>query len=449
MTDDNPQPATGVASPGTPVKHRPWARWLVLFFGLGAVSGACAWWWLGASRPPNVNLDGADPEIAAAVKAARVAVFWSPRSPAAWGKLGKVLAAHRFLPAARTCFIEAHRLQPEEARWPYFEGLTLAFSDNDRAIDLFQEALRLRGAAPSIRFRLAETLAAQGRLDEAEEQYRQLVDDTSLSARAELGLGRLAFQRGDLNVARGRADRVGSDPGTQKAAHSLLAEIAQRSNDQDAATREWAVVSKLPDDMDWPDALLDEMTREKVGKDVRLARALELSRQNRVQDAAAAFQDLVKAYPDWDQGWLNYGRLLMEHGAFQQAELALREVLRMDPDSISGHYQLGVVLFQRDEWREAAEHFRAAVRRKPDHALAYYNLGHCLKRLNDRAGAMEAFRAAVRARPDMARAHTNLGELLAEQGNKSAAADEIRLSLELNPEDETAKKLRDQLAQPK
>jgi tetratricopeptide (TPR) repeat protein len=445
MTDDKPPPAPILETPGTRVRHRSWRLWLVLLVIPGVAAGACAWWWLGAPQPPTVDLAGADPEIAAAVNAARVAVLWSPRSPAAWGKFGKVLAAHRFLPAARASFIEAHRLQPEDARWPYFEGLTLAFSDNDRAIVLFQEALQLRGAAPSVRFRLAETLAGQGRPEEAEQHYRQLVEDPSLSARAELGLARLALQRGDLQVARSRADRATTDPGTQKAAHSLLAEIAQRSDDQDAAAREWAAVSKLPEDMDWPDPLLNEMMREKVGKDVRLAQALELTRQNRVQEAATAFQDLVKAHPDWDQGWLNYGRLLMEHSAFPEAEQAFRQVLRLEPDSVSGHYQLGVVLFQRDQWREAAEHFREAVRLKPDHALAYYNLGHCLKRLNDRAGAMEAFRAAVRSRPDMARAHTNLGELLAEQGNKSAAAEEIRLSLELNPQDEVAKKLREQL----
>jgi tetratricopeptide (TPR) repeat protein len=441
------QPPPAVQSSGNP-KSRRLRPVLVLAALLLAGGGAGCWYaWQSRNRvePPTAKLEGVDPEVAAAVSAARAEVLRSPLSAAAWGKYGEVLAAHSYLPEARVCFAAAQRLQPDDARWPYAHGLMLVLSDTDAATVQFERAAKLRGADPVMHLRLADTLATRGRAEEADKQYRTLLDEPALASRAQLGMGRLAYERGDLEAARGLADRAASDPETRKRAHSLLAEIAQRRDDPEDAARERAAVNKLPDDPEPADPVVAEISREKVGKHVRMARALKLGRQDRPEDADAEFQDLVRAYPDWDEAWLSYGKFLAEHRVFGPAEQAFRQALRLAPDSVTAHFQLGATLFQLDKPREAAEHFRVAVRIKPDYALAHYNLGHCLKRLNDRDGAMAAFREALRFRPDMARARTNLGELLAEQGNKAAAAEELRLALDLNPDDETAKKLRDKL----
>jgi tetratricopeptide (TPR) repeat protein len=425
---------------------------LLFLVPLLAVAGAGGWYlWRPRTtvEPPAVDLADTDPAVSAAVNAATEDVRRSPRSAAAWGKLGKILAAHRFLDPARRCFIQAERLQPNEARWPYFHGLTLAFSDNDGAIAQYQRAIQLGNNEPAIRLRLAETLLGQGRLEEAEEQYRSLLKKTQFVPYSQLGLGRVAYQRGDLQAARTYLDQSVTDPATRKGSHSLLAAIELRANDATAAARERTLAADLPDDPEWSDPLLDEINREKVGKDARLNYAVTLVREQRSDEALALFRELTSTYPDWDQGWLSYGRFLLETRTYPAAEQALRKVVALSPDSVGGHFYLGVALFQRGEYQEAAIHFRDAARLKPDYAMAHYNLGHTLKRQSDRAGAMTAFREAVRCNPGMAAAHTNLGELQAEQGNKKAAIEELRTALELNPDDATAKKLLEQLAQGK
>src|SRR4051794_13977165 len=74
---------------------------------LGALAmGAVALWWFGRSPPPEppaVDTTGREPEIVAAVEAARDAARKQPGSGAAWGKLGLVLLAHDFEPEARVC----------------------------------------------------------------------------------------------------------------------------------------------------------------------------------------------------------------------------------------------------------------------------------------------------------------------------------------------------------
>ena len=437
---NNDQPVNNAGAPPSDRRRRRFRLVLALII-VASAAGGWHLWHTHTTAVPSVNLDGADPEVSAAITKARDGVLRDPQAPAAWGQLGRVLAAHRYLEEARATFAEAERLQPDEVRWPYFQGLMLAFKDDDAAVAHFQRAVGRRGDTAAVRFRLAETLTALGRSDEADEQYRLLHSTPVLAARAKLGQARLAYQRGDLGGARERLRTAADQPTTQKATHALLAEIAQHAGDSAAAARERAKATELPDDPDWADPFLDEIQREKVGREARLEYALGLGRESRKEEAAAALRELVKAYPDWDQAWLNYGRFLMENRALQPALEAIRVALRASPESVKGHFYAGLTQFQLGDAGAAATHFKEAVRLKPDHALASFNLGHCLLRLNDRPGALAAFREAVRSQPGMARAHTSMGELLAEQGDKADAVKELRLSLQLNPDDEAAKKL--------
>jgi Flp pilus assembly protein TadD len=421
---------------------------LLVLTVLGLLAAGTGWYvWQSKDRlePRAVDLADADPDVAAAVGAAREEVRQAPRSAARWGNLGMVLAANGYYDEADPCFGQAERLEPREARWPYYRGMTLLFRDHEAAIAGFKRAVRLRGDEPAMRLRLAETLLAQDRREEAEEQYRRLLLLEPLNPRAHLGLARLAYLRGDLSAAREALAPCGSDPLTQKASHTLLAEIEQRAGDPAAATRERARAAELPEDQDWADPLVAEIDRLKAGKQARLSYAVQLLRQGRADEAGTLLRELVAAYPDWDQAWLDYGRFLLEGHAYAEADEALRRAVRLAPGSVEGHFYLGVVLVQRGDYAVAGTHFREATRLKPDYARAYYNLGQCLKHQDDRRGAIAAFREAVRCQPNLAAAHTNLGELLARQGDRSEAMEHLRLGLELSPEDANARKLLEQL----
>src|SRR5262245_23756992 len=114
--------------------------WLVLAVGAILITGVAAWLVLrpAGPAPPAVDLVGADPAIAAAVEVAQADVRAKPRSAAAWGRLGQVLRAHNFGDAANVCFARAEQLDPTEPRWPYLQGATLALTDRDAAIVLFE-----------------------------------------------------------------------------------------------------------------------------------------------------------------------------------------------------------------------------------------------------------------------------------------------------------------------
>ncbi len=144
--------------------------------------------WFGHSpppQPPTIDLSGLDPAVAAAIALERDAVLQSPRSIDAWGRLGMVLLANQFRPEAADCFAQAERLADRDGRWPYLRALALQRSDPEAAVAELRRALDLGGdeVGPA-RPRLAELLLEQGRLEEADREFRLALASNPDDARA-------------------------------------------------------------------------------------------------------------------------------------------------------------------------------------------------------------------------------------------------------------------------
>src|SRR5262249_24515009 len=161
----------------------------------------------------------------------RAAVEKSPRSVEAWGVLGKTLLVHDFHIPASFCLAQAERLDPANARWPYLQGVALAAADPPdpiTAIQHFQRAVDLGGDTPdALRLHLAEALLGQDRLDEAERQFKRVLELNPANARAHLGLARLAIVRGNAADSESHVKLAMADPHSKKASRLLWVEVQQ------------------------------------------------------------------------------------------------------------------------------------------------------------------------------------------------------------------------------
>jgi tetratricopeptide (TPR) repeat protein len=400
-----------------------------------------------APNPPAVVLAGRDPEVVAVVERATATVRESPRSAAAWGRLGMVLQAHDYLADARACFVEAQRLDPRDARWPYYLGMNLSsLGEPDAALPELRRAAELCGEDLAIaRLRLAELLLQQGHTDEAAEQFRQVLRQDPGHPRAHLGLARVARARGDFPESLAHLAHSRSSPFARKGSAELLAEVHQRLGDRAAADRELHEAAGLTEDRAWPDPFRQEIERLKRGRQEYIARLKPLLARGREVEALALLQERVREDPDSEWAWQWLGQQLLQAKQFAAAERALREAARLRPDSAETLFNLGVALYRQDNTREAADCFRRAAALKPDHALAHFNLGQCLRKQGNRADAIEAFRAAVRWKPTFGDAHTKLGDLLLQDGHHAEALIHVQDALRLNPEDAQARKLLEQM----
>jgi protein O-GlcNAc transferase len=396
----------------------PWIVGLALVVGLG---GGAGYWYFGrpeVPRPPEVDLTGADPEIAEAVTAAREAVLSEPDSGAAWGRLGMVLRAHEYGREANACFAVAERLDPDNPRWPYLRAVMLLLTDPEVGLEPLRRAVAKAGETTTEpRLRLAEVLLERRRLAEAEEHFRHLLDRHPGHPRALLGMGRLAYARGDLKESAEYLQRARQSPFVRKAASQLLAKVYYRLGDQEAL-RGLGDVATLPDDPSWPVPFIEEVVQLQVGKQADLERAGALLDLGVGAEAVAVLERTAARHPEDADVWVALGRARIRVGRFAEGERALRTAVRLDPDSVDGWFLLGAALNGQGHKEGLAECFRKVIALKPDHALAHYNLGQCLKEQGDRAGAREAFRAALRARPGYREAEEQLRALEAGEEDK-------------------------------
>ena len=268
---------------------------------------------------------------------------------------------------------------------------------------------------------------------------------TGTTPALDLGLARVESQTNDPKAALTHLERAAADPHARKAALLLRAEIHQRLGDADAAERDLHAADALPDDAPWPDPLVQEAAEQATGQLVRVTRANELLREDRVPQAVALLHEILLDYPDSAQAWFLLGKGLIRENALTAAEAALRRATRLAPGDAEYQYDLGTVLFQLRRPAAAAECFRQATQLKPDFARAYYNLGHCLKQQGDREGARQAFGEAIRCQPRLAEAHANLGELLADDGRTDEALTQLRQAVQWGPNDAHARRLLEEL----
>ena len=397
-------------------------------------------------EPPSLDLTGADPAVTTAIEAARAAVRQSPRSAAAWGQLGMILSAHTFPTEANACFVRAEQLDPREPRWPYYQGTELCLNDPQAAMAKLQRAVELLGGSfDGARLRWGELLLRQGRLDEAEDQFRRVLDQNPENARAHLNLARLARERNDLQASLDHLNRSMADVHTRKASHLLAAEVHRRLGEETAAGQDRQRAAKLPKDPDWPDRLVEEVMRLRTGRQVRLAAAAGLISQGRSREASVLLRRMVQDYPDSDWAWLLLGRALLGEKDLAGAEGPLRTAVKLAPNSMEAHFYLGVVLLLAEKPRDAAACFRRATEIKPDFPEAHHNLAHCLLRQGDQAGAIAAFRIALSCKPNYPEAHLDLGELLSQQGQIAEALEHLRVAAQLNPANPRTQKLLEQV----
>jgi tetratricopeptide (TPR) repeat protein len=441
MTSASTPPSAGHVS------RRKFVRLTVLIMlAMGAVGLAYALLVGGAhsrtKRPPNVELAGLDAEAAAAIRAARADVEARPRSGEAWGRLGMVLLANDLQPESLTCFEEAERLDPADARWPYHQGSTLvALGRPDAALAPLRQSAERDRSETAARLVLAETLLALDRPDEAEPLLRELLAAHPESARVHLGLGQIAARRGQLRASLNDLQEAADSPYCRRAARAALADVYERLGETDAAATERQHLPELPPDPPWPDAWRDEVEALRRGLSARLQRAEQILACGKVHEALELMAEVAHDHPESDEPHQAMASALLTLDRLEAAEAHTRLAIRLRPESVDNHLLLGEVRKRRHDEPGAEKCYRRALELKPDHAAAHYGLGQCRQRQHDPAGAAAEFRLALRYRPEMTEAHVALAEVLLEQGQPAEARGHLEDALRLAPGHEKARLL--------
>ncbi len=137
--------------------------------------------------------------------------------------------------------------------------------------------------------------------------------------------------------------------------------------------------------------------------------------------AETEFRQAIRLNPNYAEARHNLANVLAAAGSFNAARYQFEQALRIHPDRADTRYDFAAMLARAARPEDAARELTTLLEHDPQHARARDLLGNVLLAEGRTAEAIAQFREAVRIAPQFARAHLDLGAALAASGEISAA----------------------------
>jgi Flp pilus assembly protein TadD/peroxiredoxin len=186
-----------------------------------------------------------------------------------------------------------------------------------------------------------------------------------------------------------------------------------------------------------------------------------------LEQAAAAFKQVIAAKPDDPEAYYNLGTLSLRTGNLPDARQYLEQSVKLRPEYPEAWNNLGMIAAQQGRVDEALRNFEQSLQQRPNYVTALLNLANLDRRRNaleesgkllQRALELEPenpevnyalgmlyareeqveraktfLENAVRLRPAYAEALNNLGVLFVREQNNSAAEEQFKTCIRLAP----------------
>ncbi len=141
------------------------------------------------------------------------------------------------------------------------------------------------------------------------------------------------------------------------------------------------------------------------------------------QQAIDAYRKAIVLNPRYLEAHVNMGNALRDRGDLAGSVQTYRTALALNPSQADTHNNLGVALKEQGQLDEAISSYRRALELKPTHVEALNNLGLALMEAGTLRDAIAAFQQALTAVPGHQKALYNLGIAWSWAGNETKAVD--------------------------
>ena len=290
-----------------------------------------------------------------------------------------------------------------------------------------------------------------GRLQAAEQIYRQILQAEPNQAHAIHLLGVIASQVGKYEIAIQYIQRAIGLNGAEAGFHNNLGEAYRALHRIPEAVACYRRALQLSPDCVETHNNLGNLFKDQGKLDEAVAcyhRALQrkpdfaeahnnlgnaLNDQGKLDEAVACYLKALEFKPDYAEARNNLGVSLSDQGKADEALACYRRALELNPDYAEAHSNLGVALNDQGRPDEALACYDRALELKPNYAEAHYNRGVAFKLQGKSDEAIACYRRALELKPDYAEAHSNLGVALNDQGKSDEAIVCYRWALELKP----------------
>lgn len=257
-----------------------------------------------------------------------------------------------------------------------------------------------------------------GRLTEAERDYRATLDADPVHTDALHLLGVLRHQQGRHEEA---VDLVGravalrpDDAGLQLNLGNALKALGRLDGAIERFRNALSLAPEFP------------LAHYNLGNAYALA--------GRHADAVDAFERSLRLQPNDASTYNNLGNALHAIGRSDEAIAAFSRALALRPGHAGAHNNLGMALAALGRPDEAIDQFRAALAAQPNYVAAHFNLGNTLDAVGRHVQACAAFEAALALQSAFPPALLGLGNALAAQGRHAEAVPRFERAVGLDPQ---------------
>ena len=164
------------------------------------------------------------------------------------------------------------------------------------------------------------------------------------------------------------------------------------------------------------------------------AEGLQFFRQNRLEDAAAAYEKALFFKPHSHVTHKNLGVVYRKLGKTDQALQSFRKALSLKPEDHETMNAVGILLYERGKLEEAEEILKKSLNTNAGRADTCFNLALIYQKKGLLDQTAEHCRKAVELNPDFSKAHHNLGAVCLHQGFLEEAEKCFCRALEIEPE---------------
>ncbi len=317
--------------------------------------------------------------------------------------------------------------------------LSRAAKEYSQAIDLYQQLVVQHPRWPVPHLHLGQIYLAQGKLDEAEEQFAFAGKLDKGESQALTGLGEIAYRRGD----------------TEGAIHLWREAIAMDLKASDAAYR----LGKVYLELSQFDLARQELNR--VLRDAQLHQGanyylglLAASDDNRASveylrlaaegddreicnkaSEMLALLDEIAASEDEAYVAARLGRAYLKLDVPSLAVTQLDRVITLQPNNQTARAYIGYAFFALDDLNAARDVLRQVTQQAPKQPLGHYFLGLLHRSEGYLPTALWDFKTSLKIDPSNAAVYAEIGDTYERMGQYAMAGDWYRTATEVAPDE--------------
>ena len=351
----------------------------------------------------------------------------------AYGAMGNVLAAARYVDAPEPFYRNAQALAPGDRRWPYdLVHLYTTRGAFAEAAAAFEQALALQPDDVPTLISLGEVQLEQGRPAAAEPLFTQALALRPGSVWARIGLGRAALTRQDYRQAAEHLEEALAVDPEAADIHYPLGLAYRGLGEMERA--EAHLQQRDSGTVRQPDPLMRVMRQSLESPSTYEREGIQALGNGDWEAAAAAFRRGIELAPENPSLHHRLGTTLFMMGNEREGRARFEEALRVSPEYAQAHYSLGLLLEGNGRFEEALHRFSTAVRHEPSYVEARVRVARLLRRMERPNEALAEYDRVIAADPQGPEARFGYAMTLVLLGRYQHARDRLEEEIARHPD---------------